>query len=94
MAKFRNISGDARRVGYGCPVTTVQPDDVLTVLDEAAINYAGQPRIWVPEDKAALAAEDEYNAALAMFAPPADPTPVEPDPEPAEEPVADTEETD
>jgi hypothetical protein len=62
MAKFRNVSGEARRVGYGTPVRIVEADETLTVQPGAAINYAGQSAIWSPADQAAQDAVDTYNA--------------------------------
>ena len=70
MPKFRNVSGVPRRVGYGCPVQTVQPDEVVTVIPAAGISYANQPDIWAPVDKAAQDAEDEFQAGVAYFGDP------------------------
>lgn len=91
MAKWRNISGVARRVGYGCPVQTVQPDGVLHVIDEAAISYANQPTIWSAEDKAAQDAEDEFMAAVTYFHPAPAKTKSKTRTEPAEEPTTEKE---
>jgi hypothetical protein len=58
-------------IGFGVPRgTEVKDGAIVTVRQEADIHYAGQAGIWSPEDKAAQAAEDEYSAALAMFAEP------------------------
>lgn len=46
MAKFRNVSADERRVGYGLPrPRIVKPDELLEVPDELIENY-DQPDIW------------------------------------------------
>lgn len=65
VPKFRNVSGEPRKVGYGTPVKIIEPDEVLTVQPGAAINYAGQPDIWAPEDQAAQDAEDTLRAGFA-----------------------------
>jgi hypothetical protein len=93
VPKFRNVSGVPRRVGYGCPVQTVQPDEVLHVISEAAISYANQPTIWAPVDKAAQDAEDEFQAALAFFADPPPAAKATTKTKPDVEPVADKETT-
>jgi len=46
MAKFRNISSDARYVLFGTPSRLVQPDDVIDVADDAVENYETQTEIW------------------------------------------------
>ncbi len=47
MAKIRNVSDEARVVGYGIPYRrTVQPDEVFEVDDAAAESYAHQPTIF------------------------------------------------
>lgn len=46
MAKFRNVSGDDRLVGFGLPRRRlVQVDELLSVPDELIENY-DQPDIW------------------------------------------------
>jgi hypothetical protein len=63
MAKFRNVSGVDRIVGYGFPSTRkVLADDVLTVPTEVASSYGCQPTIWSPVDQSA---EKSTSAATA-----------------------------
>jgi hypothetical protein len=68
VAKFRNITADRRRVGYGfVRAQVVEPDCVLTTPDDDAVTsaYACQPDIWRPEDKAAQAAADRLGVPTA-----------------------------
>ena len=47
MGKWRNISDDARLIGYGIPVMQlIESEAVATVSDDADEAYDNQPSIW------------------------------------------------
>ena len=47
MASIRNVSPDARFIGYGVPFNQwVEPEATATVDDDAAEAYTSQPELW------------------------------------------------